>query len=153
MNVCSKFHNNMISCWDITRKQKTKHRCHLHVGISAKVRGSSKSLGFILWGPWMFVPSFMAILTIVVEIVFQSEPDCLTDYRHALNMAKHQIWYICISTKVKNTLKDAARNVVCYEKCCFIEVQLFWCFYIIIGLIYWLAAVALMELYSFQVLK
>lgn len=38
------------------------------------VKGSPKLLQFILWGPWMLVPSFIAILPMVVEICQSGKP-------------------------------------------------------------------------------
>ncbi len=45
-----------------------------------KVKGSPKLLQFILWGPWMSEPNFIAIHPVVVEIgLFQSRPKWWTD--------------------------------------------------------------------------
>ncbi len=37
-----------------------------HGDSRGKVRGSLKSLGFILWAPWISVPNFMAIKQVVI---------------------------------------------------------------------------------------
>ncbi len=52
-----------------TKKQK----CQPHGGARGNIRGSPKSVEFILWGTWTSVQNFMAIHPIVVEI-FHSGP-------------------------------------------------------------------------------
>ncbi len=64
-------------------------------GARGNVRGSPKSVGFIIWGPWMSVQNFMGIRPIVVE----TGPKWWTDrpplpyliLTHAANMVKKYI--------------------------------------------------------------
>ncbi len=58
-------------CWDISLD---KGNVWSAGGSRWKIRGTTKSVEFILWGSWMFVQKFMSIYQIVVEI-FQFEPN------------------------------------------------------------------------------
>ncbi len=41
----------------LSRHFTKNHKCHPHGGPIGQVRGSPKSVGFILWEPWIFVPN------------------------------------------------------------------------------------------------
>lgn len=69
-----------------------------------KVKGSPKSLGHILWGPWMSVQSFMSIHPKVVGI-FLSESRELTDWHH-------HPWHNPTSA-VKNTTIPSSSSSLC----------------------------------------
>ncbi len=63
-------------------------KCKPH-GDACQVRGSSKSVAFILWLPWRSVPNFMTIKLIAVE-VFQSGPKWWTiQCQHYIPRAMH----------------------------------------------------------------
>ncbi len=71
------------------------HKCQPHGGARGKVREWPKSLGFILWAPYISVPHFITIHPIFVQI-FQSGPNCWTDRQTDIAVHRatpHLKWY------------------------------------------------------------
>ena len=65
-NVWPEFHSNPSnSCRDISDKN---HKCEPHGGARRKVRGSPKSLGYIIQEPWTSATDVKAIHSIFVKI-------------------------------------------------------------------------------------
>ncbi len=64
--------------WKSIQQFTQNHKCQPHYGATGKVRQSPKSIGFVLWEPWVSVQNVMTIHVIVVGI-FQSGPKWWTN--------------------------------------------------------------------------
>ncbi len=76
-------------CRDISLHNQ---KCQPHGG-TREVRGSSKSLGFILWGPWISVPNLMAIHPTIVK-TFQSGPKWWTGQPTSIALHRTTLWLV-----------------------------------------------------------
>lgn len=76
MNLCTTFHVNLSSSsWGISLETIMS----ISGGIIVKGRELSKSVEFILWGPWMFEQNFVLKYHVVVEIL-QARPKWWTNW-------------------------------------------------------------------------
>lgn len=57
MNMRTTFNGQSIQ--QLWRHFNKKTKCQPHAGTSGKLRRSPKSLGFMVWEPWISEPNFM----------------------------------------------------------------------------------------------
>ncbi len=97
MDVCTKFHSNPSnSCWDISLKTI---KCYPCGGAKIKVRGSSKSLGFTVWRPWMSVQYLVPVHPVDVELKVRGSSGFMT-MNVCTNNSSEGSWDIFVWTKV-----------------------------------------------------
>lgn len=111
----NKFYGNpSCSCWNIPKKRK-----QMSTTWRGKAMGSSKSVGFILSGPWVFKQILTAIHLIVVEIFAASGAILLAWLKTIGIIIKKNIPYftpylIQSCRKTRRTREEQEFIVVCH---------------------------------------